>query len=176
MVWPLVIQFMFRSSANLFIFVGFPFIRGLTPADAEYNFLMKAKDLDYYGIELFQAQVRNHKCRSCDIMWDTQDPNGMELMVGITHVGVVVFHHKRKVNTYEWWGMLAFTIGGVFNSGIVFYYSGQKYTRWRTRGDVLRCTLLKNRLVYVHTHARAHTHTLCIQYIYIYILYPSTVS
>ena len=32
-------------------------IRGLSPADAEYNFLMKAKDLDYYGIELFQAQV-----------------------------------------------------------------------------------------------------------------------
>ena len=59
---------------------------------------------------------------SCDIMWvHTQDPNGMELMVGITHVGVVVFHHKRKVNTYEWWGMIAFTIGGVFNSGIVYF-------------------------------------------------------
>ena len=45
------------------------FFRGLTPADAEYNFLMKAKDLDYYGIELFQAQVIEiHKYRSCDIM------------------------------------------------------------------------------------------------------------
>ena len=44
------------------------FFRGLTPADAEYNFLMKAKDLDYYGIELFQAQVLKCKCRSCDIM------------------------------------------------------------------------------------------------------------
>jgi len=31
-----------------------------------------------------------------------QDPHGLELMVGITHLGVVVFHHKRKVNTFEW--------------------------------------------------------------------------
>ncbi|XP_065896646.1 tyrosine-protein phosphatase non-receptor type 4-like [Dysidea avara] len=58
----------------------------LTPADAEYNFLMHAKDMDFYGIELFRAQ----------------DPHGLELMVGITHMGVVVFHHKRKVNTFEW--------------------------------------------------------------------------
>ena len=51
---------------NLFICVLF--IRGLTPADAEYNFLMKAKDLDYYGIELFQAQVLKYRYGSCDIM------------------------------------------------------------------------------------------------------------
>ena len=43
--------------------------RGLTPADAEYNFLMQAKDMDFYGIELFRAQVPRTVCMVTVIRW-----------------------------------------------------------------------------------------------------------
>lgn len=64
----------------------------MTPADAEYNFLMKAKDLDYYGIELFQAQVIKSNSVLlvyhvlCDIMWCSSHVTSCDVVVLWYHV------------------------------------------------------------------------------------------
>ncbi|XP_046328010.1 tyrosine-protein phosphatase non-receptor type 4-like isoform X14 [Haliotis rufescens] len=62
--------------------------RGQTPADAEYNFLDKAKRLDMYGIDLHNARVR--------------DQSNIEIQLGVTSAGLVVFQNNVKINTFSW--------------------------------------------------------------------------
>ena len=47
------------------------FLRGQSPADAEFNFLEVAKNLDLYGVDLHFAKV--HKCFF--IMLKNEQPN-----------------------------------------------------------------------------------------------------
>ncbi|KAL4222979.1 hypothetical protein ACF0H5_019020 [Mactra antiquata] len=60
--------------------------RGQTPADAEYHYLDKAKRLEMYGVDL-------HKAR---------DPSNLEIHLGVTSVGLVVFQNHTKINTFPW--------------------------------------------------------------------------
>ncbi|XP_030380218.1 tyrosine-protein phosphatase 1 [Scaptodrosophila lebanonensis] len=60
--------------------------RGQLPADAEYNYLEHAKRLDLYGIDLHKAT----------------DSNGIELQLGVSAVGLLVFQHGLRVNTFSW--------------------------------------------------------------------------
>ncbi|XP_016955013.1 tyrosine-protein phosphatase non-receptor type 4 [Drosophila biarmipes] len=60
--------------------------RGQLPADAEYNYLEHAKRLELYGIDLHKAT----------------DSNGKELQLGVSAVGLLVFQHSLRVNTFSW--------------------------------------------------------------------------
>ncbi|XP_064614139.1 tyrosine-protein phosphatase non-receptor type 4-like [Liolophura sinensis] len=60
--------------------------RGQTPADAEYNFLEKAKRLEMYGVDLHNAR----------------DHSNLEIQLGVTSAGLVVFQNNVKINTFSW--------------------------------------------------------------------------
>ncbi|XP_055382122.1 tyrosine-protein phosphatase non-receptor type 4 isoform X2 [Condylostylus longicornis] len=60
--------------------------RGQLPADAEYNYLEHAKRLDYYGIDFHKA------IDSCN----------RDIQLGVTSIGLLVFQHNIRINTFSW--------------------------------------------------------------------------
>ncbi|XP_033762691.1 LOW QUALITY PROTEIN: tyrosine-protein phosphatase non-receptor type 4-like [Pecten maximus] len=60
--------------------------RGQTPADAEYNYLDKAKRLEMYGVDLHNAR----------------DQSNVDIQLGVTSIGLVVFQNNVKINTFPW--------------------------------------------------------------------------
>lgn len=60
--------------------------RGQLPADAEYNYLEHSKRLELYGIDLHKAT----------------DSNGKELQLGVSAIGLLVFQHGLRINTFSW--------------------------------------------------------------------------
>lgn len=60
--------------------------RGQTPADAEYHYLDKAKRLEMYGVDLHNAR----------------DQSNIDIQLGVTSVGLVVFQNNVKINTFPW--------------------------------------------------------------------------
>ncbi|XP_074659183.1 tyrosine-protein phosphatase non-receptor type 4-like isoform X2 [Tubulanus polymorphus] len=60
--------------------------RGQTPADAEYNFLERAKRLDMYGVDLHYAR----------------DQHQVEIQLGVHSSGLSVFQNNVKINTFSW--------------------------------------------------------------------------
>ncbi|KAL8615564.1 hypothetical protein ACOMHN_016141 [Nucella lapillus] len=60
--------------------------RGQTPADAEFNFLERAKRLEMYGVDLHSAR----------------DQSNVEIQLGVTSAGLVVFQNNVKINTFSW--------------------------------------------------------------------------
>lgn len=60
--------------------------RGQTPADAEFNFLERAKRLEMYGVDLHNAR----------------DQSSIEIQLGVTSAGLVVFQNNVKINTFSW--------------------------------------------------------------------------
>ncbi|XP_071955024.1 tyrosine-protein phosphatase non-receptor type 4-like isoform X2 [Antedon mediterranea] len=59
---------------------------GQSPADSEYNFLNKVKNLELYGVDLHYAK----------------DHSGIEIQLGITSSGIIVFQNSSKINTFSW--------------------------------------------------------------------------
>ncbi|CAD5117044.1 DgyrCDS5868 [Dimorphilus gyrociliatus] len=62
--------------------------RGKNPADAEFAYLEKAARLDQYGVELYTARVK--------------DASQLEIQLGVTAAGLVVFQNNIKINTFAW--------------------------------------------------------------------------
>lgn len=60
--------------------------KGQTPADAEKNFLERVKHLEMYGVDLHNAK----------------DSSGVDIQLGVTGTGLVVFKNHRKVDTFTW--------------------------------------------------------------------------
>lgn len=59
---------------------------GQSPADAEFNFLEVAKNLDLYGVDLHFAK----------------DHDGLDLHIGISPLGLTVYHNRCKINFFPW--------------------------------------------------------------------------
>ncbi|XP_038044567.1 tyrosine-protein phosphatase non-receptor type 4-like isoform X3 [Patiria miniata] len=59
---------------------------GQLPVDAEFNFLQKVKNLEKYGVDFHNAR----------------DQSGLEIHIGITSLGVVVFQNNVRINTFSW--------------------------------------------------------------------------
>ncbi|CAG0898038.1 unnamed protein product [Darwinula stevensoni] len=60
--------------------------KGLTPADAEYRFLENVKRLELYGVDLRPAR----------------DANNLEIFLGVTSTGLVVFQNSTRINMFSW--------------------------------------------------------------------------
>ncbi|VDK49570.1 unnamed protein product [Anisakis simplex] len=61
-------------------------LKGLTPAEAELEFLKKASELDTYGFDPFSLT----------------DKQGQPLYVGVTHRGIYIYHFGRKMHHIQW--------------------------------------------------------------------------
>ncbi|XP_056007257.1 tyrosine-protein phosphatase non-receptor type 4-like isoform X3 [Ostrea edulis] len=75
--------------------------RGQTPADAEYHYLDKAKRLEMYGVDLHNARgmfIDANEQRLCNIL----DQSNIDIQLGVTSVGLVVFQNNVKINTFPW--------------------------------------------------------------------------
>lgn len=60
--------------------------RGQLPVDAELNYLEHAKRLDMYGIDFHNAT----------------DSSGKEIMLGVASIGLLVYQHSIRKNTFSW--------------------------------------------------------------------------
>ncbi|VDN94598.1 unnamed protein product [Brugia pahangi] len=60
--------------------------KGQSPAEAEFNFLKYAKDLDLYGIDLYPAK----------------ESNGTMIGIGVSNSGVVLVRCNRRESIYPW--------------------------------------------------------------------------
>lgn len=60
---------------------------GLSPADAELNFLKKACQLDTYGIDPYPVKEGN---------------SHNHFLIGVNHLGISTFQDSRKTNRFSW--------------------------------------------------------------------------
>lgn len=61
--------------------------QGLTPADAELNFLKKACQLDTYGIDPYPVKEGN---------------SHNHFLIGVNHLGIATIQDSRKTNQFSW--------------------------------------------------------------------------
>ncbi|XP_065811397.1 band 4.1-like protein 1 isoform X8 [Labrus bergylta] len=60
--------------------------KGMTPADAEINFLENAKKLSMYGVDLHHAK----------------DSEGIEIMLGVCANGLLIYRDRLRINRFAW--------------------------------------------------------------------------
>ncbi|KAM8829459.1 band 4.1-like protein 1 isoform 1-T1 [Synchiropus picturatus] len=60
--------------------------RGMSPAEAEVNFLENAKKLSMYGVDLHQAK----------------DSEGIDIMLGVSANGLLIYRDRLRINRFAW--------------------------------------------------------------------------
>uniref|UniRef100_A0A3B1K1G9 FERM domain-containing protein n=1 Tax=Astyanax mexicanus TaxID=7994 RepID=A0A3B1K1G9_ASTMX len=60
--------------------------RGMTPAEAEMNFLENAKKLSMYGVDLHHAK----------------DSEGIDIMLGVCANGLLIYRDRLRINRFAW--------------------------------------------------------------------------
>ncbi|XP_062316205.1 protein 4.1 [Osmerus eperlanus] len=60
--------------------------RGMSPAEAEVNFLENAKKLSMYGVDLHHAK----------------DSEGIDIMLGVSANGLLVYRDRLRINRFAW--------------------------------------------------------------------------
>ncbi|XP_029291716.1 band 4.1-like protein 1 isoform X2 [Cottoperca gobio] len=88
--------------------------RGMSPAEAEVNFLENGKKLSMYGVDLHHAKVQrfiktllvpdyssvNALClRFYD---DHQDSEGIDIMLGVSANGLLIYRDRLRINRFAW--------------------------------------------------------------------------
>uniref|UniRef100_H3CU46 Si:dkey-178k16.1 n=1 Tax=Tetraodon nigroviridis TaxID=99883 RepID=H3CU46_TETNG len=60
--------------------------RGMSPAEADLNFLENAKKLSMYGVDLHQAK----------------DSEGIDIMLGVSANGLLIYRDRLRINRFAW--------------------------------------------------------------------------
>uniref|UniRef100_A0A8C9SGI5 Protein 4.1-like n=1 Tax=Scleropages formosus TaxID=113540 RepID=A0A8C9SGI5_SCLFO len=60
--------------------------RGMSPAEAEMNFLENAKKLSMYGVDLHHAK----------------DSEGIDIMLGVSASGLLIYRDRLRINRFAW--------------------------------------------------------------------------
>uniref|UniRef100_I3J1Q7 Band 4.1-like protein 1 n=1 Tax=Oreochromis niloticus TaxID=8128 RepID=I3J1Q7_ORENI len=60
--------------------------RGMSPAEAEMNFLENAKKLSMYGVDLHHAK----------------DSEGIDIMLGVSANGLLIYRDRLRINRFAW--------------------------------------------------------------------------
>ncbi|XP_035187883.1 tyrosine-protein phosphatase non-receptor type 4 isoform X4 [Oxyura jamaicensis] len=73
---------------------------GLSPAEAEFNYLNTARTLELYGVELHYARNLSSLCSEIAISF--QDQSNNEIMIGVMSGGILIFKNRVRINTFPW--------------------------------------------------------------------------
>ncbi|XP_032920469.1 tyrosine-protein phosphatase non-receptor type 4 isoform X1 [Catharus ustulatus] len=73
---------------------------GLSPAEAEFNYLNTARTLELYGVELHYARSLSSLCSEIAISF--QDQSNNEIMIGVMSGGILIFKNRVRINTFQW--------------------------------------------------------------------------
>ncbi|XP_059189712.1 band 4.1-like protein 1 isoform X2 [Centropristis striata] len=85
--------------------------RGMSPAEAEVNFLENAKKLSMYGVDLHHAKVNKgdicgHTCvrgfLRLNIFCLHQDSEGIDIMLGVSANGLLIYRDRLRINRFAW--------------------------------------------------------------------------
>ncbi|XP_076403356.1 tyrosine-protein phosphatase non-receptor type 4 isoform X6 [Peromyscus maniculatus bairdii] len=68
---------------------------GLSPAEAEFNYLNTARTLELYGVEF-------HYARIVMSLFILKDQSNNEIMIGVMSGGILIYKNRIRMNTFPW--------------------------------------------------------------------------
>ncbi|XP_035854065.1 band 4.1-like protein 3 isoform X2 [Sander lucioperca] len=75
--------------------------RGMTPAEAEMNFLDNVKKLSMYGVDLHHATMVGSRF-DCLPSAKSEDSEGVAIMLGVCSSGLLVYRDRLRINRFSW--------------------------------------------------------------------------
>ncbi|XP_078100450.1 protein 4.1-like [Sander vitreus] len=75
--------------------------RGMTPAEAEMNFLDNVKKLSMYGVDLHHATMVGSRF-DCLPSAKSEDSEGVVIMLGVCSSGLLVYRDRLRINRFSW--------------------------------------------------------------------------
>ncbi|XP_072524747.1 band 4.1-like protein 3b isoform X11 [Salminus brasiliensis] len=75
--------------------------RGMTPAEAEMQFLENAKKLSMYGVDLHHAKLVG-RLFECLAAAKEEDSEGVEIMLGVCASGLLIYRDRLRINRFAW--------------------------------------------------------------------------
>ncbi|XP_069743113.1 protein 4.1-like isoform X8 [Narcine bancroftii] len=76
--------------------------RGLTPAQADAQFLENAKMLSMYGVDLHHAKVIASHNNNGGEEGRCQDSEGVDIMLGVCANGLLIYKDRLRINRFAW--------------------------------------------------------------------------
>uniref|UniRef100_A0A3B4FJW0 Band 4.1-like protein 1 n=1 Tax=Pundamilia nyererei TaxID=303518 RepID=A0A3B4FJW0_9CICH len=76
--------------------------RGMSPAEAEMNFLENAKKLSMYGVDLHHAKVQGCSLYCFSVFFYLSDSEGIDIMLGVSANGLLIYRDRLRINRFAW--------------------------------------------------------------------------